>query len=166
MKKLCLVLIVGLFLILVVVYGTKNPNILSYSANDIYLNSIECGCIDGFPSQLLILESEEQLSYALAAYKPFSALPEFSKIMDEYKIGEYIYVIQYYETSYESEKVTCNELKIDKEEITIRFVFEVDKRFGDNSEALNGYITYAVLPKELLKEFDFSNQYGVIYLGK
>lgn len=164
MKKLCLVLI-SFYIVFLVSCSRKADSVLSYSNNDIYLDCIEYGCISGFPKELLILESEEQLDYIVDIYKEFSSLPEFSRIITDYPIGEYIYVIQYYETSYGSE-VTCNELNINKKETTIHFEYEFKNKSSDNPTALNGYVTYAILPNEYLNGFDFSNQHGVLYLGK
>lgn len=148
--------------------GGKSDSILSYSADDIYLKCVNYdNIITGFPQGLLILESGEQLEYALNNYEYLDVFSsELSAITTEYPIGEYVYVIQYFERSYGSEFV-CNKLYIDKNEMTIHFEYK-DKTplRRDGPAAVSASIVYAVLPKEYLNSYDFSNQQGVLYLGK
>jgi len=144
----------------------KNDNILSYSSDEIYLKCVEYGnIIKGFPKELLILETEEQLEYALNGYECINSLQELGAIMLEYPIGEYIYILQYFETAY-GNKVVCNELNVDEIEIKIHLEHEIKNPKKENPAAIVAYITYAVLPKEYLNGYDFSNQQGVLYLGK
>ena len=141
----------------------KNDNIITYTSDDIYLNFVECGHISGFPKELLIFETGEQLEYALKEYEGIASLPEFDAVTEEYPIGEYIYLLQYFDTDIDS-KVECKGLNVNKEEMWIRFEHEI-KSPKEGPAAIAAYVTYAALPKEYLDGCDFSNQQGVLYLG-
>lgn len=144
----------------------KGDSIISYSADDIYLKCINYdNIITGFPKGLLILESGEQLEYALNNYEDLDFFSsELSAITTEHPIGEYVYIIQYFERSYGSEFV-CNKLYIDKNEMTIHLEYKDKSHLRDGPAAVSASIVYAVLPKEYLYGCDFSNQQGVLYLG-
>lgn len=148
--------------------GGKSDSILSYSADDIYLKCINYdNIITGFPKELLILESGEQLEYALNNYEYLDVLSsELSAITTEYPIREYVYIIQYFDRPYGSEFV-CNKLYIDKDEMTIHFEYKDKNPLRREYPAAEAaLIVYAALPKEYLYGYDFSNQQGVLYLGK
>lgn len=146
--------------------GKKDDNILSYSSDAIYLNCIDCGVVIlGLPDELMILESEEQLEYAMNHYEGFAALSELSSIMTDYPIGEYIYIIDHFQAGY-GIKVTCDKLIINKAEMAIYFDTNFHSHAKEAPTAISSRIIYAVLPKEYLNGYDFSNQQGVLYLGK
>ena len=142
-----------------------NDNIVTYTADEIYLNCVEYGYISGFPKELLIFESEEQLEYALKEYKYFDSLAELDSIREKYTLGEYVYLIQYMETDYDS-KMVCKGLDIDREEMRIHLEHKDKNPRKEGPTAIKAYVTYAVLPEEYLSNYDFSNQQGVLYLGK
>ena len=80
-------------MLLLISCNKKNDDILSYSSDEIYLKCVDyINIIKGFPKELLIFESEEQLEYALNGYECFASLSELSAIMADYPIGEYIYI--------------------------------------------------------------------------
>lgn len=159
-----------IFLLYIVLFmascSKTNDDVISYSSKEIYLKCIDYGnIISGFPKELLIFESEEQLQCAMNEYKCIGSLSELNAIMEEYPIGEYIYILQYLETTYGA-KVKCKELKVNKAEMTIALKHKIKISGKAHPAAIASYITYAVLPKEYLSDYDFSNQQGVLYLGK
>ncbi len=164
MKKIHLILIVFCAFLLMSC-TSKETGELSYSKNDIYLESTECGYISKFPRELLIISTQKQLDNAVNIYKGFSSLPRISEITEEYPVGKYVYVMQYSEVTY-GEKVVCDKLLIDKNSVTIRLEHSIKNKARENPTAINGYITYAILPEEYLQGYDFSNQKGVLYVAE
>lgn len=159
-----------IFLLYIVLFmascSKTNDDVISYSSKEIYLKCIDYGGItSGFPGELLIFESEEQLQCAMNEYKCIGSLSELNAIMEEYPIGEYVYILQYLVTSY-TDKVTCKKLNINKAEMTIDLKYKIKSPGKTQPTAITAYIIYAVLPKEYLSDYDFSNQQGVLYLGK
>lgn len=160
MRRTYLLLFLCLFLSLASC-NKVHDNIVTYTADEIYMNCVEYGYISGFPKELLIFESEEQLEYALKEYKYFDSLAELDSIREEYALGEYVYLIQYMEMGYDS-KVVCKGLNIDKTAMTVHLEHKI-KSSKEGPTAIKAYITYAVLPEEYLSGCDFSNQQGVLY---
>lgn len=142
----------------------KNDNIITYTSDDIYLNFVECGHISGFPKELLIFETGEQLECALNSYESIASLMDLDAVTEEYPIGEYIYLLQYFDTDIDS-KVECKGLNVYKEEKRIYFEHKI-KSPKEGPAAITAYVTYAALPKEYLDGCDFSEQQGVLYWGR
>ena len=162
-KRTCLLLFLCLILSLISC-NKKDDNIITYTSDDIYLNCAECGYRSGFPKELLIFESEEQLERALNEYEDIASLMDLDAVAEEYPIGEYVYLLQYFETDIDS-KVECKGLNVNKEDMWICFEHKI-KSPKEGPAAITAYVTYAALPKEHLVDCDFSNQQGVLYLGR
>lgn len=163
MKKTWLLAILCMVLSLVSC-NKRDDNIITYTSDEIYLNCEECGYISRFPKKLLIFESEEQLERALNEYEDIASLMDLDTVAEEYPIGEYIYLLQYFETDIDS-KVECKGLNVNKEDMWICFEHKI-KSPKEGPAAITAYVTYAALPKEHLVDCDFSNQQGVLYLGR
>ena len=162
-KRTCLLLFLCLILSLISC-NKKDDNTIMYTSEDIYLKFAGRGYISGFPKELLIFESGEQLECALNSYENIASLMDLDAVTEEYPIGEYIYLLQYFETDIDS-KVECKGLNVNKEEMWIGFEHKI-KSPKEGPAAITAYVTYAALPKEYLEDCDFSAQQGVLYLGK
>lgn len=165
MKRLYL----SVFLCLIVFLAScnkKDDKSIFYTSDEIYLNCVEYGHVSSeFPKGLLIFESEEQLEWALKEYEGIGSLAELEIITEEYSLGEYIYLLNCMETEFDS-KVECKGLRIDETAMTIHLEHKIKGPKKESPAAIKYYVTYAVLPKEYWNNYDFSNQQGVLYLGK
>ena len=136
-----------------------------YTREDIFIDCIKIGYPEAFTSKIIVIENEEQLSSALEQYVKLREMPRFEEIMTNYPIDKNVYVVQFVETGYESETVSCDGIVVDKENGRIWFKCKIRKKRTDTFGFVSGYITYAVFPKEELAGCDFSKQDGVIYPG-
>ena len=148
-----------------------------YTKDDIFLDCKECGYIDGFTGKILIIEDEEGLEAAFKRVEveeknglenkfiDVSLLPNFIKIKEQYDIREYSYVIQYIETSSKSTSLICDGIVLDKKNKSV--FFKTSFKGPDEGDcAMNGYVVYAVFPKDELEKEEFSRQENVFYPGK
>lgn len=139
------------------------------TANDIYLLSYDCGYISGNHPELLIIEEQEQLDYALERYGlalPPDGLPEnelwyyddtaiaepFNEMIAEYPISDYSYVIEYEEVSCGGYDLKVGALLVDEENLF--FVHTADSRTPkeDSSQpaVMGGFCYMAAVPKGTL----------------
>lgn len=133
-----------------------------YSDEEIYLKSWECGYLGQFPHFPVIIETEEQLAYAEQYYDLYEISDVFREMISQYPIEQYTYMISYHETSpgayYHADRV----------EIGDDFIsFGMDKKsHGPKDRAVPavivGFIHTAAIPKEYMKECDFSGMMVVI----
>ena len=137
-----------------------------YTSENIFIDCIKIGYPEAFTSKIIVIENEEQLNSALEKYVKLREMPRFEEIMTNYPIENNIYVVQFVETGYESQTISCDGILVDKENGTIRFKLNSSKKKTDTFEAVAGYITYAVFPEEELEGCDFSKQDSVTYPGK
>ncbi len=129
-----------------------------YTREDIFIDCIKIDYPAGFTSKMMAIENEEQLGSALENYAKLKEMPRFEEIMTNYPIDKNVYVIQFVETDYASETVSCDGIRLDKENETIRFQLHTSKKKSDTFGVVAGYITYAVFPKEEVAGFDFQNR--------
>lgn len=137
-----------------------------YTKDDIFIDCIKIGYPEAFTSKIIIIEDNKALENATSEFPKLSSMPRFEEIVESYPIDEYSYVVEFIETGYESETITCDGIIIDKENAAIRFKTTRQKKKNDTSGVVAGYITYAVFPKEELLGCDFSEQSYVLYPGK
>lgn len=146
-------------------YG-ENAKLLT--ADDIYLLSYNCGYIAGTHPELLIIEDQEQLDYALERYG--LALPPdgltmeelwfydtsiaepFNKMMAEYPIRDYSYVIEYDKVGSGGYDLKVGALLVDEEQLF--FVHTSDSRTPEPgsllTDVLGGFCYMAAIPKDTL----------------
>lgn len=158
-------LLVCLVIIFLVGCGEKVEEGTLYTSEDIFIDCIKIDYPEGFTSKIIVIENEKQLDSALEKYVKLSTMPRFEEIMANYPIDKNVYVVQFVETGYESQTISCDGVLVDKEKETIRFKLNSSKKKNDTFGTVAGYIIYAVFPEEKLEGCDFSKQDSVIYPG-
>ncbi|MBQ4537444.1 MAG: hypothetical protein II994_07480 [Lachnospiraceae bacterium] len=161
---ICIALICVIFM--VACGQNENDDVKIYSSEDIYLKSWECGYLGKYdiPNTFpIIIETEEQLAYAEQYY----SLHEISEVFDEmimkYPIEQYTYMILYNQVS-----TTGYYYHADRIEISEDFInFGMDKeshssKDADGPQVMGGFIHVAAIPKEYMKECDYSGMSVVI----
>ena len=94
MPKKKILFSVFLFLLLLTACNNAKDEELDgtvYTSKDVHIDSFECGYLPDFPRQLIMIDTEEQLAYALEHYNIHNKLQELS---GKYDIGEYTYIIR------------------------------------------------------------------------
>ena len=165
LKKFLLFLTLMLLVIMTGCGEVKEEGTL-YTKDNIFIDCIKIGYPEAFTSKIIIIEDDKALENAISEFPKLSSMPRFEEIVENYPIDEYSYVIEFIETGYESETITCDGIIINKENAAIRFKTTRQKEKNDTFGVMAGYISYAVFPKEELLGCDFSKQSYVLYPGK
>ncbi|MCR4947329.1 MAG: hypothetical protein K5929_10350 [Lachnospiraceae bacterium] len=134
-----------------------------YTKNNIFIDCIKTGYLNDFTSKIVIIENEQQLECALEWYSVLKTLPRFEEIVSNFPIRDYVYVIHFIRTDYESETYSCDGIYVDKNNDRIWFTGDFYKDEDDISQVVGGYIAYAVFPENELEGCDFSKQKTVVY---
>lgn len=165
LKKIFL-LLASMLLVIIAGCGEVKEEGTLYTKDDIFIDCIKVGYPEAFTSKIIIIDDDKALENAIGEFPKLGSMPRFEEIEESYPIDKYSYVVEFIETGYESEKITCDGIIIDKENATIRFKTTRQKKKSDTFGVVGGYITYAVFPKEELLGCDFSEQSYVLYPGK
>ena len=165
MKKIFLLLSSMLLAVLVGCGEVKEEGTL-YTKNDIFIDCIKIDYPEAFTSKILIIENDDALISAMETFPQLRSMPRFEEIINSFPIEKYSYVVEFIETGYESEIITCDGIIVDKENMAIRFKTDRKKKKNDTFGVMAGYITYAILPKDELLGCDFNGQNYVLYPGR
>lgn len=145
---------------------SENAKLLT--ADDIYLLSYNCGYISGEHPGLLIIEEQEQLDCALEQYGlalPPEGLSEdelwhyntaisepFNRMVGEYPITDYSYVIEYDEVGCGDYDLKVGALLVDED--YLHFVYTADSKTPDPRSGhpcvMDGFCYMAAVPKDML----------------
>lgn len=138
------------------------------TADDIYLLSYDCGYISGNHPDMMIIENQKQLDYALERYGlalPQEGLSEdelwyydtaisepFNEMASEYPISDYSYVIEYEEVGCGGYALKVGALLVDED--ILRFVRTADSKTPDpesvQPDVMGGFCYMAAVPKGTL----------------
>ena len=136
-----------------------------YTSKDVHIDSFECGYLaDRFPRQLIMIETEEQLAYALEHYNIRNKLQELS---GKYDIGEYTYIMMYDQVSNDGYYLHADRILIN--DYSPQFVMDrkshTHTKEGIASQVMGGFMHIAAVPKAYLEDYTFTNPY-IIYPGE
>ncbi len=138
-----------------------------YTEEDIYIHSFNCGYLSGInylPSRYILIETEEQLEYAVQNY---SLSEEFESVGVNYPIEEYTYLAEYVDVSSGGYYLHADKVKIS--EGAVRFVLSEDSYSPKEWEPvpcmMDGFFHIAAIPKEYLDGCDFLEM-SPIYPGE
>lgn len=134
-----------------------------YTKDDIFMDCIKIDYPEAFMSKLIVIEDKGSLDAAIETFPKLRSMPKFEEIMDTYPVENYTYVVEFIETGYESETITCDGIIVNKERMEIRFKTDRGKKKKDTFGVVAGYILYAVFPKEELQDSNFEKQAYVLY---
>lgn len=161
MRKIYTILFTILALFFFVACGQEqDPNKKVYTDKDIFLKSWECGPsgMDFIPSQfLIVIETEEELAYAVENYKLIEFSTVFEEMIEQYSIEQYTYLI-----TYDVVTTTGHYRHADRIEIGETYAyFAMDKkshgsRSMEGPQVMGGFIHVAAVPKEYLENCDYS----------
>lgn len=140
------------------------------TADDIYLLSFNCGYISENAYDMLIIENGEQLDCALEQYGlalPPDGLTEgeswyyhtaiaepFNRMIAEYPISDYSYVIEYHEVGSDGYDLKVGALLVDSD--NLHFVYDSDSHTPDPDlgegfcDVMDGFCYMAAVPKGML----------------
>ena len=135
-----------------------------------YVESFECGYIshaEELREGRLLITTEEELNIALKydclnpeddTWPNNSIASAFEKVMENYPISEYSYLIEYWETSCGGYNIHADKVEILED--NIGFSFDV-KQFPSEdemvTEAMGGFCHIAAIPKEQIEGKKFIN---------
>ena len=133
-----------------------------YTSKDVYIDSFECGYLPDFPRNLIMIETEEQLAYALEHYNIHNKLQELS---GKYDIGEYTYIMMYEQVSNDGYYLHADRILIN--DYSPQFVMDRKSHGpgGEVSLVMGGFMHIAAVPKAYLEDYTFTDPY-IIYPGE
>lgn len=146
-----------LFLFVSAWKSTEDDHLGRYSDKDIFIRSYECGYIDKFPSNYIIITTAEQSDYIEKNYG-MESNDNYLEMKTQFPISEYTYVILY-----ESFGTGGYVRHVNKVEISgdgPYFVYDVNKspRGGEGPAVMVGFMHMAAVPKEYLVDCDMSSR--------
>ena len=125
------------------------------TADDIYLSSSHCGYISNDQPDRFIIETEQQLDWALKQYN----LPLDKSLTEKYRLSDYTYVIEYVEVGSGGYDLKAGALLVDID--SLFFVQSADSRTPDPLSAqtavMDGFCYMAALPKGTLMNEHYEN---------
>ena len=166
MPKKKILFSVFLFLLLLTACNNAKDEELDgtvYTSKDVYIDSFECGYLPDFPRHLIMIETEEQLAYALEHYNIHNKLQELS---GKYDIGEYTYIIRYNEVGSSGYYLHADRILIN--DYSPRFIMDAKSHDPQGSLVelvMGGFMHIAAVPKAYLEDYTFTNPY-IIYPGE
>ncbi len=157
MKKSLIWVLVMLFLLT----GCKkepvldNPNAKAYTSEEIYLLSYENGYVDNDERfNNMVIENEEQLTYA----RERSLILPSDKMIEEYPLTEYTYVIEYYQVSSGGYFLKAESLCIGDNYMYFEMTDDSHSPKGEVVECvMGGFLHMAAVPKGYLGDRKYAH---------
>lgn len=145
--------------------SNSDESVKVYTDKDIYIYSYECGCLRSgsiLKTDHIIIETKEQLDYAIQNYSYLEASSTFKEMIEQYLIEDYTYMLRYDEVTSAGYYIHVDKVKIKDDAVCFA---EDSKSHSPKSKAspqvMEGFFHMAAIPKEYLENCDYSGMRAV-----
>lgn len=155
-KKYYIIIFEIFLCVFLIACSNEDDEIYRISGDDVYATLYECGPEESFYQSFFIIENDNDLKEILNQYDKFLEQPGFNNILEKYPFEMYTIFIDWTRTNNRIDSISQDAVLVEKK--TGRVYTECKLNFYNDEEDIKYWVMYWVVKKEILKDFDFTDQ--------